>query len=534
MLQVLFPVLSGLALFLYGMTMMGDALQKTAGNRMKQIIEALTKNKAMQILVGIVVTAIIQSSSATTLMVIGFVNADIMTLSQACGVIIGANVGTTVTGQLSAFDLSQFTPIAIFTGVFLWLFTKNQKYKDRWEILIGFGILFLGMDKMSQALSPLTDKPWFTDAILKLNNPILGVLVGTLLTTVAQSSSAGVGLLQALGRQGLINIHQAFPILLGTNIGTTTTALISSIGANRNGKRAALIHLLFNTIGTIIFLALLMRPVEHLSQWLSPGNVPRQIANSHTLFNVICVFIALPFMELLVKAVTIIVPGKVKFNENDLQVDERLLETPSIALIQARHEVVKMAAIVLDNFLLIENYLKTKESTVFHKINEEESDINKREKNIVDFLVQLSNRNISDDQHEDIFIMQDSLNDLERMGDHVVNISELFQSVFSEGLDFSDLAKEEFLIMYEKVKSMMFMTFSSFDNVSEDTALKALEIEDEVDKMEREYRYSHIRRINKRQCDPTAGVRFLDILSNLERISDHCVNMSNYVLKREI
>ena len=310
--DIALPVLGGLGLFLYGMNIMGSGLQRVAGNKLKKLIEVLTNNRFMGVLVGAIVTMVIQSSSATTVMVIGFVNAGIMNLSQAVGIIMGANLGTTITAQLIAFNLTDYAPLAVAIGVAIWITTSKKKTKTIAEVIIGFGILFIGMDMMSTGLKPLANSPAFSEIILKLNNPFLAMLVGVALTTIVQSSSASIGLIQALASQGLLGINIAFPILFGENIGTTTTALISSVGANKTAKKAALIHFLFNLVGTIIFMTVLRRPVGLIVEAMSPGQVSRQIANAHTLFNLINILIQLPFANLLVRAVEWLVPGEDK------------------------------------------------------------------------------------------------------------------------------------------------------------------------------------------------------------------------------
>lgn len=536
--NIILPVLGGLALFLYGMNLMGNGLQKVAGSRLKSIVGALTKNKYLGVLVGALVTMVIQSSSATTVMVIGFVNAGIMNLNQAVGVIIGANLGTTITGQIIAFNIDSLIPIALTIGIILTFIGKRDNIKDTGEIFIGFGILFLGMHTMSDGLDPLTEMPWFTDAILKLNNPIIGIPVGIGLTTAVQSSSASIGLLEALGKQGLIGISQAFPVLFGDNIGTTTTALISTVGANKNAKRAAIIHLLFNVIGTIIFMFLLRKPVEYLVIQLSPDNVARQIANAHTIFNLTNVIIQLPFSDYLVKAAYLIVPGDSTDEERVGQfLDNRILETPSIAIIQAKKEVVHMGSLVIDNLNVVKNAILMNDSNnreLLKEIYNREKDINQLEQEIIEYLVMLSNKNLSEDQNTQVFIMQDAINDLERMGDHIVNVTNLLEIIQSDELDFSDLANEEFEDMINMTREIVEKAMYAFENDDEKVALEALKIEDKIDDAEKSYRHNHIRRINKGICAPSVGVNFLDMISNLERISDHCVNISNYVLKREI
>ena len=345
--DIAIPVFGGLGLFLYGMNMMGDGLQKAAGDRLRRLIEVLTNKRLMGVIVGALVTMIIQSSSATTVMVVGFVNAGLMTLTQAVGVIMGANIGTTITAQIIAFDLAEYAPIAVAIGVAIWLIAKRKRIKDTAEILIGIGILFIGMDMMSTGLKPLAEVQAFADIMVNLNNPVIGVIVGLLITTMVQSSSASIGLLQALAGEGLITINMAFPILFGDNIGTTTTSLISSIGANKTAKRAAVVHFLFNVIGTIIFMLILRIPVQAFVEYISPGDVKRQIANAHTLFNVINVIIQFPFARFLVWAAEKMVPGLDKEDmDATLYLDTRILETPGIALGQVKKEVLRMGELV--------------------------------------------------------------------------------------------------------------------------------------------------------------------------------------------
>ncbi len=367
--DIAIPVLGGLGLFLYGMNLMGMGLQKAAGEKLKRLIEILTNNRIMGVIVGALVTMVIQSSSATTVMVIGFVNAGIMDLNQAVGVIMGANIGTTVTAQLIAFDLVAYAPLAVTIGVAVWLMSSRKRYKNTAEILIGFGILFIGMEMMSGGLKPLAGNPRFASIMIGLKDPFLGVLVGMGLTTILQSSSASIGLLQALASQGLISLDIAFPLLFGDNIGTTTTALISSIGTNKTAKRAAVIHFLFNLVGTIVFMTILRKPVEAVVLKISPNSIQRQIANAHTLFNIVNVLIQIPFAGLLVKAAEKLVPGE----DGEMEVggvkylDQRIIETPSIALGQATKEVLRMGTIVENNLILSAKAFKTKSENILQR-----------------------------------------------------------------------------------------------------------------------------------------------------------------------
>lgn len=530
--DIALPVLGGLGLFLYGMNLMGMGLQKAAGEKLKKLIEILTNNRLMGVIVGALVTMVIQSSSATTVMVIGFVNAGLMTLSQAAGVIMGANIGTTITAQLIAFNLTDLAPLAVAIGVGVWIATSKKKAKNLAEILIGFGILFIGMDMMGNGLKPLAGSPVFKNILISLKDPFLGILVGLGLTTILQSSSASIGLLQALASQRLLtDLGIVFPILYGDNIGTTTTALISSVGANKTAKRAAVIHFLFNLIGTIIFMTILRKPIESIVLKFSPNDIQRQIANAHTLFNLLNVAIQLPFAGLLVKAAQKLVPGEegeeiagVKF------LDSRIIETPSIALGQVTKEVVRMGNIVANNLVTSSKAFKNKDEKMTSEVFSQEQVVNRLEKDIIEYLVELSNAPLTDEQHNQVNVLINAVNDIERVGDHADNIAELAQQVIDERLMFSDEAIEEFDNIFGKSLEVFKKAIESFGDVDFNKAKEVLQLEEEVDALEREYRTNHIDRLNKLLCQPSSGVVFLDILSNLERVSDHSSNISFYVL----
>jgi phosphate:Na+ symporter len=529
--DIALPVLGGLGLFLYGMNLMGMGLQKAAGEKLKKLIEILTNNRIMGVIVGALVTMVIQSSSATTVMVIGFVNAGLMTLSQAVGVIMGANIGTTITAQLIAFNLTDFAPLAVAIGVGVWIATSKKRAKNLAEILIGFGILFIGMDMMASGLKPLAGNPVFENIITSLNDPFLGVLVGLGLTTIVQSSSASIGLLQALASEGLVSLNIAFPILFGDNIGTTTTALISSVGANKTAKRAAVIHFLFNLIGTIIFMTILRKPVEAIVLRISPNDIQRQIANAHTLFNIINVAIQLPFAGLLVKAANKLVPGDDEEETAGVKyLDQRIIETPSIALGQVTKEVIRMGKIVEQNLVTSSKAFKNKDEKMTSEVFSQEKVINRMERDITEYLVELSNAPLTDDQHTHVNVLINVVSDIERVGDHADNIAELAQSVIDERLLFSDGAIEEFDNIFGKSLEVFQKAIESFRDIDFNKAREVLKLEEEVDVLEREYRTNHIDRLNKLLCQPSSGVIFLDLLSNLERVSDHSSNISLYVL----
>lgn len=533
--KIILPVLGGLGLFLYGMNLMGVGLEKAAGDKMKRLIEVLTNNRLMGVIVGAVVTMIIQSSSATTVMVIGFVNAGLMTLSQAAGVIMGANIGTTVTAHLIAFNLTEYAPLAVAIGVGIWLMSSKKKTKDIAEILIGFGILFMGMDMMSNGLSPLAASPAFSKIMTSLANPVLGVIVGLGLTTILQSSSASIGLLQALASQGLIELNIAFPILFGDNIGTTTTALISSIGANKTAKRAAVLHFLFNAIGTIIFMTILRIPVEKLALYISPNNIQRQIATAHTLFNIINVLIQLPFANVLVKIAEKLVPGDI---EEDLKkakyLDERIIETPTIALGQVTKEVIRMGLKVERNLILSEDAFKEKNIEKANQVFENEKIINEIETEIVEYLVKLSNAPLLEEQHNEITRVMNIVNDLERIGDHADNIAELALIAIDDNLGLTEDAKMELEDIFATSLKALSKAIDSYKEDDYKLAKEVLLLEENVNIQERQYRNNHIERVNNGLCKPSAGVIYLDVLSNLERVSDHSANISTYILDKHL
>lgn len=526
-------VLGGLGLFLYGMNLMGIGLEKAAGDKLKRLIEVLTNNRLMGVLVGIIVTMIIQSSSATTVMVVGFVNAGLMTLHQAVGVIMGANIGTTITAQLIAFNLTDYAPIAVALGVGIWIATSKKKAKSMAEILIGFGILFMGMDMMGKGLKPLADMPIFTKIMISLKNPVLGMLVGLGLTAIIQSSSASVGLLQALAGQGLIQMDVAFPILFGQNIGTTTTALISSIGANKNAKRAAVLHFLFNLIGTILFMSFLQYPVERFVVKLSPFNVKKQIANAHFLFNLVNVIVLLPFANILVKAAKILVPGDDKLEAQEAKfLDPRIIETPTIAIGQVSKEILRMGDMALDNLMKVKDALVEAKYDNIDLALEQEQKINRLQREITDYLVILSNAPISDDEHKRVNVYLNIINDIERVGDHAENIAELAMVRRDNNYPFTDQAISELHEIFDKTSEAFKQSLEALRTDSQALAKGVLALEEEVDTLERQNRTNHIERLNKGLCQTGSGIIFLDAISNLERIADHSSNIALYVLDK--
>lgn len=536
--SIAFGLIGGLGLFLYGMKVMGDGLEKAAGERLKKLIEVLTNNRVMGVFVGTVVTGIIQSSSATTVMVVGFVNAGIMNLTQAIGVIMGANIGTTVTAQMISFKLTDYAPLAVGIGVAFWMFSKNKRTKQMAEIMIGFGILFIGMDTMSHAMKPLREFEGFKTMLASfgggtVKDTFFGILAGFALTAVIQSSSASMGILIALASQGLLPIEAALPILFGENIGTCVTALLSSIGATKNAKRAALMHLMFNIIGTLIFVFILSKPILNFVTQVSPGDIARQIANTHSLFNIINMLIQLPFAGALVFLATKFIPekpGEALRVEGIKYLDDRILETPAIAVGQCIKEVLHMGNVASESLeKSMEAFFKADEALA-HEVFRIERIINTMEREIAGYLVKLSNTALSEEQHFVVNGLFTTSHDIERVGDHADNLAELALYRVENKLDFSETAEGELQMLHERVLKSYREALLALQTGDVQVARRVVEREGEIDHIQRTLRTSHIARMNRQQCSPGSGVIFLDILTNLERIGDHASKIAFAVL----
>ena len=536
--EIIINLMGGLGLFLFGMNLMGDGLQKSAGSKLKKIIELLTSNTIMGVLVGMVVTMVIQSSSATTVMVVGFVNAGIMTLGQAIGVIMGANIGTTITAQLVSLDVDFLAPVALGIGIIIYMFSKKPKNRHIAEILIGFGILFTGMDFMKDAVKPLAGYQGFTDMLVSFGHkPILGVLMGFAITAIVQSSSASMGMLIALASQGLIPITAALPILYGENIGTCVTSLISSIGASRNARRAAIMHLTFNIIGSLIFMFLLSGPIVKLVTYLDPNDAARQIANAHTLFNVLNVLILLPFAKLIVKLAMKLVPENYSEEDDEKAVkyiDDRMIETPSIALSNAVKETLRMGEKAKDSLNLSMEALLERSKDKAELSFKREKLINELQKSILNYLLKLSKASLNDDSREAVDGLFNTVNDIERIGDHAENIAELAQSSIEFQQGFSDEGKAELINMYNKVISAYTYALEAMRTSNVDLACKVIKMEEQVDIMEKSCRANHMKRLNANSCSIDNGVIYLDVVSNLERVSDHAVNIAQQVISSRL
>ncbi len=537
-LDIVISLMGGLGLFLYGMNLMAEGLEKSAGSKLKRIVELLTSNVFMGVIVGAFVTAIIQSSSATTVMVVGFVNAGIMNLTQAIGVIMGANIGTTVTAQLVSFDLNGMAPIALGIGIILYLFASKPKVKNIAEILIGFGILFTGMDFMKNAVEPLAEYKGFTDLLVGFgDHPLLGLLLGFGITAIVQSSSASMGMLIALASQGLIPLNAALPILYGQNIGTCVTSLISSVGASRNAKRAAVMHLIFNVLGTAVFLIVLNKPVVSFVTNMNPGDVARQIANTHTLFNIISVIILLPFTKFIINLAIKLVPDKAGDEDESKAIkylDDRIVETPSIAVASVVKETLRMGKKAKESVnYAIDGFLEQSQENI-DKSFKHEKVVNELQKGILNYLLKLSKAHLDEDARDIVDSLFNTVNDIERIGDHAENIAELAQDIIDSDLKLSKQGTEEVRELYNKVIATYDYALQAMKTYDVDLACKVIKMEEQVDIMEKSCRANHIHRLNNSLCSIDSGIIFLDLISNLERISDHAVNIAQQVIANKL
>lgn len=536
--EIIIGIMGGLGLFLFGMNLMGEALEKAAGSKLKKIIELLTSNIFMGVLVGTLVTTVIQSSSATTVMVVGFVNAGIMTLPQAVGVIMGANIGTTVTAQLVSINMDGLAPVALGLGIILYLFGGKSKTKHIGEVLIGFGILFTGMDFMKEAVQPLSEYEGFTNALLTFGKyPILGLLLGFGITAIIQSSSASMGMLVVLASQGLIPLKSALPILYGQNIGTCVTSLLSSIGTSVSAKRAALIHLIFNILGTIIFLVFLNQIVTSIVTYMDPNNVARQIANVHTIFNIVSTLILLPFNKIIIKISTKLISDNNTEDDDEKVVkfiDDRIIETPSIALANVEKETLRMGEKSKQSLdCSMKAIMKKSEKDISSTLKKEKT-INELQKAILNYLLKLSKAPLNEESREVIDSLFNTVNDIERIGDHAENLAELAKDSINNDVVFSEHGTSELNDMYDKVISTYTYALESMRTSDVDLACKVIKMEEQVDIMEKSCRVNHMRRLNNNMCSIDSGIVYLEVIANLERVSDHAVNIAQQVIAQSI
>ncbi len=525
--NMIIGLFGGLGLFLYGMKMMADGLENAAGSRLKFILNKVTANPISSVFVGAIVTVLVQSSSATTVIVIGFVNSGLLNLVQATGIIMGANIGTTTTAFLVSMNIDALVPILIFTGSFLYLFTKAKKRRDLASILLGFGILMLGMELMSEAMYPLRESEAFKNLILAVGHKwYLGILIGLGITMLVQSSSATTGILVALTTTGSITIQIAFPLILGANIGTCITALLSSITANKMAKKAAVIHLLFNLIGAIIFLPMGKYLMEIVT-FISPESIKLQISFLHLIFNVANTIVLLPFAGLLIKIAQKVV-GEEEDRESEI-LDRRLLLTPSIAEGQVILETVKLAQLAQENVKLATEAFADNDLKNVDLVYKNEAKINEVTEIITNFLVQLSSSDLNVNEFGRVGDTYHVLNDIERIGDHAENIMELAEERNKKNVVISDEAREELKAIYDYTNHAMDIAIESYKEDNKEKALSIIQVESRIDALQKEYRDAHIRRLNAGRCSALAGILFLDLISNMERIGDHSKNIADTV-----
>ena len=524
----------GLGLFLFGIRTMGDGLENAAGAKLKRMLEVLTGNRFLAVLVGFVVTAIIQSSTATTVMVVGFVNAGMMTLAQAVGVIMGANIGTTVTSLLIALNFSSVAAASVLVGVILMLASKKTLVKNLGSIFTGFGLLFLGIDLMSDSMAPLRESAGFMNFIVAVSDsplrPLFGILLGIVMTAVLQSSSASVGVLQTLAMQGLVPLKFSVFVLFGQNIGTCLTALFSTVGAKKNSKRAAVIHLLFNLLGTgmFILIALLTPYIEWIEKISSDPMA--QIAISHIVFNVVSTVVLFPFAKLLVKLSCLIVPGK-DDSESEMHcrfIDDRLLNTPPFAVMQVGKEVARMAKLARDNFETSAYALINRSDKDLNKVMEKEEVINYLNHHITSYLVKLNALDITDSDSDYIARVFHAINDIERVGDHATNLAEAAERNIGDGLTFSDAARDELNQLCGSVINLLDRSIEAFNNQSlgDGEAKELSDLEEHIDDLTLTCQDAHIFRLNRNECNTEAGMLYLNTITDFERVGDHAINIA--------
>lgn len=543
----LFDVLTligGLSLFLFGMNIMGQALERKAGNKLKDLLAKMTNSKFKGFLTGLVITAVIQSSSATTVMVVGFVNSGLMTLRQAINVIMGANIGTTITSWiLSLGDIdgssvlitllkpTSFTPILALVGIIFYMFLKDDSKKDIGSILLGFATLMFGMDTMSNAVSGLANVPGFSNLFILFTNPLLGVLVGALLTAIIQSSSASVGILQALSSTGQVTYGAAVPIIMGQNIGTCVTCLLSSIGTNKNARRAAVVHLLFNTIGTVVILTLfcIIKTFVYIPL-LSEQASMFGIALTHSIFNVLCVMILLPMSALLEKLALRIIPDD-KIKEKYDELDTRLFVTPTLALAQAKSSLSDMADTSRKAITMALKSVNNYSDKLYEDILKQEDKNDRYEDKIGTYLVDLSSKNtLSESESKEVSKMLKIIGDLERIADHAINIGQASRELRDKNLSLSEDAIKEMDSMLNAVKECVDLSLLAFEKDDLAIALKVPPLEEVIDELKAKLRANHIDRVKRRQCSIEAGFIWSDLLTNLERVGDHCNNIATEII----
>lgn len=535
----LFAVLGGLGLFFLGMKFMGDGLELAAGNKLRGLLEKITSNKYLGMLVGLVVTAVIQSSSATAAMVVGFTNAGLMELAQTVGILFGSKIGTCMTSVLLSFNMSDIVPLFIFLGVVVIMFSKKNNYKYYGQILAGFGILFYGMTVMSGGLKQLNEDGLIDSILMSVNSPWLGLLLGTVITAVIQSSSASVGILMALGAAGAIGIDQAIYIVYGMNLGACMPAFLSAAGAKRNAKQVAVLNLIITLFGVVLLVPLTMLlPVSETIEGLLPGSVGAQISASHIFFNVVNMAVLMPFSNLMVKLTQRILPYHEDPEKDKMAVefiDNRILTTPPMAVLQCEKEVARLTRLVQKNYnrSLIAFFDRDKSS--IDKVLEREKVIDYLSKSITDYIVKINGLDIEDHDRQIVAAMYSAIQDLERIGDHAENIVEYARTVIEDNLHFSEVALSEMHDICEKCRTLMELSFAMFNaqGGSPELIERILQVEDGVDECKDDYKMAHIARLNDKECNAEAGTVFLNMLIDIERVGDHAINVAFAIPNRQ-
>lgn len=530
-LQIAFIAVGGLGLFLYGIELMATGMQKAAGDRLRRILEVLTTRPIIGVLTGLLITMLIQSSGATTVMVVGFANAGLISLSQAISVIIGANVGTTVTAQLISFKIEHIAYSVIGLGALIIFFSRRRQYRYLGEAILGMGLLFLGITTMSAGLSPLKKLPVFNSLLAQFSAfPLLGVLGGALFTAILQSSSAFTGVIIAMSTQGMISLPEAVPLILGSNIGTCVVAFIASAGTNVTARRTAMAHLFFNVIGVILCLFLLTPFTSLVLKTAS--TVTRQVANAHTIFNVLNSAVFILILPYFTRFISYLVPGEeVSIEIGPTYLDKRMLPTPAAAIRGAKKELLRMAMIAREMIgEALETFLKNDLKKGAH-IEQMEELLDNLEEGINIFLAELSQNPLTETQSKMTGRFMSAANDLERIGDHAHNIKQLAELKVEDRLPFSEQALEELSLIYEKINIMLERAIQAFETENKPLARMVMVEDDEVDLMEKVLRKAHIERINTKKCYPPSGVIYLDVLSNMERIADHATNIAQLVVE---
>ncbi len=536
--SIILTLMGGLGLFLFGMKMMSEGMEKAAGAKLRGILEAMTKKRIVAVIVGAVFTAIIQSSSAATVMVVSFVNAGMMSLSQAVGIIMGANIGTTITSQLVTLNLSEIAPLFLFVGVIMIMFVKKPVIKKVGEVVVGFGVLFMGLNIMSGAMSDMKDSPMVVDTLLSLKNPLLAILLGLVITAIIQSSSVTVSILVLLARQELIELPICFFIIMGCNIGACVSALLAGMSGKKEAKRAAMIHFLFNVLGTIIISVILLLGKDYVNQLIlsiSGGEPGHGVANAHTLFKIFQVLILLPFGDGIVKLAKLIIPGE-DSREEEMElhyIGKHAVYSPTTALVETVHEIEDMGALAMQNLQdSIDAFIDREQEKCSH-VYQVEKRLDFLSREITDYLVKINQQELPVADSLRLGALFHVVIDIERIGDHAENFADAAMSFMEKELELTKKATKGLLEMYEKVKQILSLSMEMFLTENPGNLNQILELENEIDAMERKLQKSHIKRLSKGKCSPKAGVTYTDMVTGLERVADHATNIAFSILDKD-